>query len=532
MTHIIKASFFLLLVLLLPDTAFAYDFEVDGIYYNINGNEATATGEYCNYSGDVTIPRSVTFNGTTYPVTAIGDSAFYCCGDLSSVTIPNSVTSIGDAAFEFCGKLTSINIPNSVTSIGSGAFENTAWFNNQPDGLVYAGLVAYKYKGTMPYGTSISLRDGTPGIAGGAFYGCRGLSNINIPNSVTSIGGFAFYECNSLTNVSIPNSIMTIGNGAFAFCSGLASIDIPNSLTTISEGLFYSCSGLTSLTIPNSVTTIGLWAFNGCSGLTSIDIPNSVTNIEDQAFLNCYGLTSINIPNAVTSIGETVFGGCYGLASITVDSENVTYDSRNNCNAIIETASNSLIAGCSSTICPNSITTIGSGAFVGCNGLKNITIPNSVTSIGDYAFSGCSGLTSVTIPNSVASIGNYAFAGCIGLTRITCYAMTPPSLSSSSFENYNAVLQVPRNCNNAYLSANYWNHFSIIEMHYDFEFNGIYYAITGSNTVAVTYKDSNDNSYSGNVTIPSNVTFNGTTYSVTSIGEQAFSWCTELHRIK
>ena len=148
-------------------------------------------------------------------------------------------------------------------------------------------------------------------------------------------------------------------------------------------------------------------------------IPNSVTSIEKHAFYGCSGLTSITIPNNVTSIGDYAFDYCSGLTSILVESDNQIYDSRNNCNAIIETSSNSLIAGCMNTIIPNSVTLIDKHAFYGCSGLTSVTIPNSVTEIGWAAFSRCSGLTSITIPNSVTSIGYYAFDYCNGLTSVT-----------------------------------------------------------------------------------------------------------------
>ena len=269
------------------------------------GNSVTSIGDYAfsNCSGltSVTIPNSVTtigyeaFAGCSgltsvtigNSVTSIGEYAFVGCSGLTSVTIPNSVTNIGSGAFRNCSGLTSVTIPNSVTKIGSYVFYGTAWYDNQPDGLVYAGKVAYKYKGSMPEGTSMIIADGTLGIAGSAFSYCRGMISVTIPNSVTNIG-----------------------SGAFRNCSGLASVTIGNSVTSIGDEAFYNCSGLTSVTIPNSVTNIGSGAFRNCSGLTSVTIPNSVTSIGNQAFEHCSGLndvfTFIDDPTTV-SMGGSVF---------------------------------------------------------------------------------------------------------------------------------------------------------------------------------------------------------------------------------
>ena len=202
-------------------------------------------------------------------------------------------------------------------------------------------------------------------------------------------------------------TVTSIGAGAFSGCSGLTSVTIPEGVISIGGGAFLGCSGLTSVTIPESVTNIGDWAFCGCSGLTSVTIPEGVTSIGNDAFCACSGLTNVTIPESVTSIGNYAFRACSGLTSISVESGNPVYDSRNNCNALIETATNTLIAGCNNTIIPKSVTNIGSWAFSYCSGLTSVTIPEGVTSIGNDAFFDCSGLTSVTIPEGVTSIGEY-----------------------------------------------------------------------------------------------------------------------------
>jgi len=338
----------------------------------------------------------------------------------NNTTIPNSVTSIENYAFSDCSGLTSIEIPNSVTSIG-------------------------KY----------------------AFNGCSGLTSIEIPNSVTSIGEGAFSSCNGLTSLIIGNSVNSIGNHTFSRCNGLTSIEIPNSVTSIGNSAFYYCSGLTSLIIGNSVTSIGEHAFNGCSGLTSIEIPNSVTSIGERAFNGCSGLTSIEIPNSVATIGQLAFAYCSALEQIIVNPENTVYDSRNNCNALIETATNTLLKGCNNTAIPNSVTSIENSAFSDCSGLTTIEIPNSVTSIGECAFISCSGLTSLIIGNSVNSIGYSAFFGCSGLTSMIVLAENPPTLGTHIFDGVNKSIPVyvPVGTVSAYQAASGWSEFSnYIEM--------------------------------------------------------------------
>ena len=295
-----------------------------------------------------------------------------------------------------------------------------------------------------------------------------------------------YYDLNTTDKTaSVTSSGSNSYKGTIIIPETITHNNITYSVTSIGKYAFRDCSGLTSVTIPNSVTSIGESAFDYCSGLSSVIIPNSVTSIGEGVFFGCSGLTSVTIPNSVTSIGEFAFESCSGLTSVTVDKNNGTYDSRNNCNAIIDTSTNKLIVGCKNTIIPNSVTSIGRSAFSGCSGLTSVTIPNSVTSIGDGAFGDCSGLTSVTIPNSVTSIGYGAFSGCSGLTTVTipnsvtsigkdafynCSGLTkmvslavePPTCGYGAFDKVDKTacqLIVPQESINKYKTADQWKEF-------------------------------------------------------------------------
>ena len=456
---------FTALLLMCAATATAHDFEVDGIYYNIDATSKTVEvtyqgiywSEYSNeYTGDVVIPKSVTYNGRTYSVTRIGlyafsgckslasieipssvtsirDYAFKECTSLTSIVIGNSVASIGSQAFYGCSSLTSIEIPNSVTSIGDfafyecyrlrtvinfsnlefskGSYNNgyVAYYAinlyNAPNGFIDGDFLFGKPNdvntlvGYLGNATELILPVDYNGenyvIGSQAFYRCYGLISIEIPNSVTSIGSQAFYDCSSLISIEIPNSVTSIGSQAFFRCHGLISIVIGNSVTSIGEDAFYNCSSLKSITIPNSVTSIGASAFENCYGLTSIVIGNSVTSIGEDAFSDCTRLkTVINFSNFPLNKGNFRYGYVAYYADKVFNAPNGFIDGDF---VWGENESGMTLAGYLGNAAELTLPTE-------CNGY-------SVTSIGNYAFYCCSSLTSIEIPNSVTSIGKDAFTG-------------------------------------------------------------------------------------------------------------------------
>ena len=406
-------------------------------------------------------------------VTSIGNYVFAGSTNLNSIIISNNVTSIGESAFSGCYNLLSINIPENVANIGENAFYGCTGLTTIQ---VESGNTVYDSREDC--NAIIETANNT------LIIGCQ---NTSIPNSVTAIGDNAFYNCSGLTAISIPNGVTSIGNNAFYGCTGLTAINIPNGVTSIGNSVFCGCAGLTAVNIPNSVISIGQYAFASCKGLTSIIIPNSVKTIDEAAFYACSNLSSITIPSSVTSIGYRAFQNCSGLTAIQVENGNTVFDSRENCNAIIETTSNTMVWGCMNTIIPNSVTGIGKLAFSGCSGLTSINIPNSVTTIESNAFWECTNLTSISLPNSVTSIGSGAFADCWNLATVIigdaltnigdgafircsrlkdmyCYTEQVPELGSNVFDSshYNATLHVPEGSLGAYNTTAQWMDFGII----------------------------------------------------------------------
>ena len=453
------------MMLPLVATAFTGEAEIDGINYYIITKGQTAEVRHKNYSGDIVIPSSIVYEGVNCSVVSIGERAFYECGELTSVTIPNSVSSIGAYAFYECSSLSNVTIPQNVTSIGN-----------------------YTFYGCRSL-TNFTVPNGVTNIGKDAFQWCTGLRSITIPNSVTSIGDGVFYNCTSLekviisdlsawcciyfggslsnplfyanhlylgesteiTDLVIPDGITKIGNHAFERCSGITSVTIPNTVISIGEKSFYACDGLKLLTIGSDVVDIYKQAFAYCKELTEVycyakKIPYTV-QIFDNSFVE---YATLYVPSSLieqykakspwSGFGKIeeldyVDGIYYNLngdeAEVTyrddnynsysgtvVIPESITYRGKNFSVTKIGDNAFRSCSGLTSVIIPNSVKTIGDAAFYGCTGLTSIALPENVSSIGNYTFSYCKNLTAATIPNSVKTIGDAAFDGCSGLTSI------------------------------------------------------------------------------------------------------------------
>ena len=491
-----KKLSFIFLMTLVSQMAIAHNFVVDGIYYNITSTEdltvgVTYGGGYAylgtSYSGNVTVPPSVGYDGKTYRVTSIGNEAFSKCSQLLSVSIPESVTSIGYSAFSKCTQLLSVSIPEGVTSMGQEVFRECINLVsvNIPSSITTISDRAFEFCSSL---ASIDFPNTVTSIGNLAFYGCTGLSQLTFPNNTSTIGNDAFSGCTNLLSVTFGNEMVSIGEHAFANCNAIASVhitdleawckisfvddlsnplckahhlylngeeitdlQIPYGLTSINGYAFYGGSGFVSLNIPNSVTTIKRCAFSECSNLSSITIPKSVTTIDNLAFSDCSGIESLtfqNCPTLTTSDYDTFrfsssFSGCNNIREVIFDCEKVTDILRG-----VKTVE-------AITLGPK-VTAIDNNAFSGCTGLASLAFQCAPTSIGTSLFNGCTALKSVvfdceTVPavingistieqvmlkDGVTSISNDAFKGCTGI-----YSMTFPgslaTISSSAFSSTN-----------------------------------------------------------------------------------------------
>ena len=446
-----------LIMLFSASTLWAYTFE-DGEFEYTSTNFAepytvAVSGFYHIYSGHMEIPSSVTYNGITFTVTSIKENAFgdiFPCDELTSVTIPNTVESIGKNAFSNCKSLATIVIPSSVIRIDESAFDNTAWYKDQADGIVYAGNVAYSYKGDMPKNTSLTLKSGTVGIAAYAFSGNSNLVSISIPSSVVTIGENAFYGTGIYNNTAKwSDNVLYIDNCLICINDDISTdYTIKSNTRLIADKAFdleYMSNNISSITIPASVKNVGVAAFEDCTNLdktnytgslekwckiqfsdatanpssnshnlyinnqkqVDITIPSSITKILPYTFYHA-GLKSITLHNNITEIGKWAF--YYNNFTTVTIPESVTS---------IGDGSFAQCRKLTSFSCGSKVRSIGTECFLMCESLSSINIGNNVKTIGIECFEDCSSLTSITLGNKVQYIGNYAFRDCELLSSIT-----------------------------------------------------------------------------------------------------------------
>ena len=430
---------------------------VDGIYYAFNGDGTSVSVTYGpdgegTYSGNVTVPASVSIGGKTYSVTGIGENAFKGCSSLTSVTLPEGLKTIGHRGFDVCTSLESINFPSTLTSIGDHAFALCAALKGEivlPAGVTSLPIGAFAYCESI---TSLTLPSTFKTIGIETFLHCKSLETVNLPNGLTGIGGSAFSVCGKLVSITLPQSLTDLGGNVFSGCTSLKSITIPSGVKVIGQDTFAHCTSLETVSLSEGLTEIGVNAFLDCKSLTSVTVPSSVTKVGEQAFKMCVALLKVTLPDALETIGSYVFCACINLKEVNTPSslkqlpEGMFHD----CCALEE------------VVIPASSTAIGINTFHNCQSLKNVTIPAGVTKIGACAFE-WSGLTSVDIPETVTQIDEKAFSGCSALADVTVSWKEPISINENVFaESMRETLHVPSGAQSAYQQATGWKDFEDI----------------------------------------------------------------------
>lgn len=457
MKQIFQKTWMVIIVLWASLSSFAYDFELDGIYYSVISLqdltcEVVQGDRKCE--GEIVIPSKVTYNNQQLSVMTIGKNAFKNCNALTSVTINNSVTEIGEGAFWECTSLTSIVLPATITRIGSMAFYETGIKSiSMPESIKDIGRNAFAccdYLQNAEFASieslcSINFVDGNSNplsMASHLYINGAEVTNIEIPESVIRIGSYAFYG-SDIKSIKIPESIKYIGKSAFEGCDSLQLVDFASIESVCSIQYYYDSQWApTECGVPNPLYLTGRLVINGVE-VTHLDIPESVTQINPIAFFGCKGLTSVNIPNTAKTIGWGAFCFCDGLTSFDL---------------------------------PNSVILIDDYAFSYCTTFTSIVIPDSVKEIGSGAFECCKNIHSLTIPDSVSEIGEWAFYDCINLESIYYNTTQPVSGSVHIFHNSgkgdfsydiyeNACLYVPEESFLTFRKKSPWKYFDHINIY-------------------------------------------------------------------
>ena len=373
--------------------------------YKIEDDNSCTITDYDGMASSLSIPSAI--NGHT--VKQIDTGALSDNRIITSVTIPNGVTTIGFSAFNGCIKLEKIKFSSNLDTVCENAFNNTKWFDNQSNGLVYVGKVAYKYKGDMPRNTKITVKSDTVSISESAFKDCANLTAILIPSSVKHIDKYAFYNCQGLTKLNFNDGIERIENDAFGSCEKLTSVNFSETLKNIGAFAFVECKKLSEITIPQSVTSVGEYAFSGCENLASVTVSDDLPYVGGRAFEKTKWLNSQ--PDGVVYIGKSAYGYKGDMpkntelslkSGITNISGYAFYEEKN----------------LTSVKIPETVNRIGNWAFLDCEGLKNVNIPDGVKRIESWTFSNCSSLTNITVPDSVTVLDGLAFSYCTNLKNI------------------------------------------------------------------------------------------------------------------
>ena len=548
------------------ESGYSNVFEVDGVHYKMYSVEDSVVTVVGASASEIIIPDSVVYD-KKYAVKVIGNGAFSGNTELESVVISEGVTTLGSSAFANCSNLRSISIPSTLVN-GNFSYQYREYNRNySPAFYGCTGLENITVAEGHPNLDSrndcnalIWTNEGWNGVE--LMMGCK---NTVIPDGVTQIAPYAFGDT-GIEKVAIPNSVTRIGTQAFQGCGSLTTLQIGSGLTEFSYPAIYDdlgtsvrqsftgCYNLRTIVIDEAnplvdsrgncnaiIETATNTILLGCNGTT---IPEGVTAVLPNAFSQCHYLESLYVPASLTSIPLGSFNGCRSLKSIVVDEANTAYDSRNNCNAIIETATDTLIRGCMNTVIPEDVVCIGHYAFAECLGLEEILIPDAVHTIGSNAFQLCNYLRTITFGSGLKSIGSLPFGDIywdfqmFSLNSIVFKGSVPPVFEDqsgfSSLMHSYVQLVVPGGSLSAYQSADVWKDFAHItegEGAVEFEYDGICYRIILGNDSAMVRprldKESAtmESTYPDSIVIPETVWYDNKEYVVNAIGEYAFYDC-------